>query len=119
MTVQETGFTRYSLVLFAAPIVWAVHFLAIYGFAGVVCARPGLQGDWMGLPLLVWGVLAAGAVAIAALALAMRARLRKGAEHGPAFLRQVSAGLAWLALVAIVWESAAVLFFPGCAGGSG
>jgi hypothetical protein len=104
------SFTRYALVLFAGPIIWALHFLGIYGFAGVVCARPGLQG------LLTWGVVGAGLLALAALGAAMLARPRKDAISDSVFLRRVSTGLAWLAAVAIAWETAAVLYFPHCSG---
>lgn len=117
MAMRMSDFTRYALALFAAPIIWAAHFLGIYGFAGVVCARPGLQDEWLGITVLAWGVLGAGVVAVAALALSMRARERAGAGERPDFLRHVSAGLAWLAVIAIVWESIAVLYFPGCGGG--
>lgn len=117
MSMRLPAFTRYALVLFAGPLVWAVHFLAIYGFAGVVCARPALQAARWGVPLLVWGVLGAGVLALAVLALAMRARPR-APEEGAVFLRRVSAGLAWLAVAAIGWESTVVLFFPRCGAGA-
>lgn len=111
--MRHPAFTRYALVLFAGPLAWAVHFLAIYGFAGVVCARPGVQAGALGVPLLAWGVLGLGALALTALALAMRARPH-GDDEGDAFLRRASTVLAWLAVAAIVFESLAVLFFPGC-----
>ena len=53
------------LLLFAGPIVWGLHFLAIYGFTGVACARPGAGPRWLGLAWEGWAVIFAGMVAVA------------------------------------------------------
>jgi hypothetical protein len=84
-------------------ILWAVHFLAIYGFTGLACAR-----GWHGV--LTWSVggmtlaaaLAAGAVIVPAW------RRRADFEQG------IAAGLAGFALLAILWEGLSVLMVAPC-----
>lgn len=107
-------FTHDILLLLAGPVVWAVHFLAIYGFTGVVCARPVAHPGWLGIGLGSWGVGLAGLVAIAALAAWLRMRPRTEEPHNSRFVRWVSVGLGLLAVVAIVWETLSIFLVPGC-----
>ena len=104
------------LLLFAGPIVWGLHFLSIYGFTGMACARPvgGAQG--LGLSWQGWAVIAAGAVAAGVLVACLRARPRSNLVHNREFLRVTGLALNGLALLAIVWETLAVVLLPGCWG---
>jgi hypothetical protein len=104
------------LLLFAGPIVWGLHFLAIYGFTGVACARPGAGMQWLGLSWQGWVVIAAGLVAAAVLIACLRARPRSNLVHNRDFLRVTGLSLNGLALLAITWETLAVLLLPGCWG---
>jgi hypothetical protein len=104
------------LLLFAGPIVWGLHFLAIYGFTGVACARPAAGPQWLGLPWEGWVVIAAGLVAAAVLAACLRARPRSNLVHNREFLRATGLSLNGLALLAVVWETLAVVLLPGCWG---
>lgn len=98
-----------TILLVAGPIVWAVHFLAIYGFTGIVCARPTLEDS-----VVTWGVLGAGVAAIAGLAFVVLGAWREGAKEGRPFARQVGAGLAAFAALAIVLETLPVFLATPC-----
>lgn len=104
------------LLLFAGPITWGLHFLAIYGFTGVACARPGAGVQWLGLSWQGWVVIVAGLVAAAVLAACSRTRPRSNLVHNREFLRMTGLALNGLALLAIVWETLAVVMLPGCWG---
>jgi len=112
--MRLSTFTHDFLLLMAGPIVWAVHFVAIYGFIGLVCARPPRDAQWLGVGWAGWVV--AGMGLLAALALAAWLRLQPvAAEPGNRrFLHRSSLGLGWLALLAIAWETLAVFLVPGC-----
>jgi hypothetical protein len=96
-------FARAALLIGAGPAIWAAHFGAIYGFAGVACAR-GLASA------VPWAVGIATFVAAAACGavLAFAWRRRAGFEHW------LCAMLAALALVAIAWEALAALLVRPC-----
>ena len=104
------------LLLFAGPIVWGLHFLAIYGFTGMACARPGTGPQGLGLAWEGWVVIAASVVAAAVLVGCFRARPRSNLVHNREFLRMTGLALNALALLAIVWETLAVVMLPGCWG---
>ncbi len=104
------------LLLFAGPIVWGLHFLSIYGFTGVACARPGAGPQALGLSWQGWVVIAAGAVAAAVLVACFRVRPRSNLVHNREFLRVTGLALNALALLAIAWETLAVVLLPGCWG---
>lgn len=93
------------LTIPAGVIVWALHFMVIYGFTALACAR--------GLPLsaVPWVValatLAAAAVCIRIVLAGLRASER--------FESWMSAALAGLALLAIVLEALPALMVPICA----
>lgn len=114
--MRLSTFAHDILLLFAGPLVWAVHFVAIYGLTGVVCARAGSAGRWLGWPWEAWAIVAAGLVATAALAACVRSRPRSELADNRRFLRWTSLALCALALLAIVWETLAVLLVPGCPG---
>jgi hypothetical protein len=98
------------VLLVAGPVVWALHFLAIYGFTGVVCARPGVDAG-----IVAWGVAIGGVVAIALLAvLVLGARRAASREARRPFAQHVGQGLAAFAALAIVWETLPVFMAPPC-----
>jgi hypothetical protein len=83
-------------------VVWALHFAAIYGFTALACARGfGASAPWV--------VGAATAVAAAAAIAVIVTHL------SPEFTRWMTAAVAGLALVAIVWEGLPALMVPACA----
>lgn len=110
------SFTRDFLRLFSGPIIWAIHFLAVYGFTGVLCARPALHAQWLGIGLLEWGIGSAGIAALALLALIHIGMWRRQAmKSNAAFVVRTGAALALLSAVAIIWESLPLLLVPACA----
>jgi hypothetical protein len=115
MDMTTRSFTRDILRLFSGPIIWAIHFLTVYGFTGVLCARPALHHAWLGISLFAWGIGAATLVAITAVALLhfrdWRARLR---AHQSDFLHLTASGLGLLSIVAIIWETMPVFIVPAC-----
>ena len=109
MTAMRSLFTHDFLLLFAGPAVWAIHFLAIYGFTGVVCARPGTPPAW-----LAWGVAGAGLLAVAALAACVAVKPASSLADNRLFVRWLSIGLILLAILAIAWETLSVVMIPPC-----
>lgn len=96
------SFVSTALRVAAGPIVWALHFAAIYGFAGVACARS--------LPAAVpWAVGVATLLAGAACLLILHRELRR-----TPFTSWLAAGLAAFALLAVLWEAAPGLVVPPC-----
>jgi hypothetical protein len=97
-------FARTAILLAAAPLVWALHFATVYGFAGVACAR----GLGTAVP---WAVGIATVVAAAACA----ALVVAGWRRRNAFEAWMASMLAALALVAIAWEALAAMLVKPCA----
>lgn len=113
--MHRPPFTRSFLLIFSGPIIWALHFLFIYGLNGVLCARPTLNPKWAGLHAAAWGTLAASLAAILLLAgILARTKLPESAEGSRGFVRWLSLTLGALSLVAIVWETLPVFFVAPC-----
>lgn len=110
-------FTHDFLLLFAGPLVWAVHFLAIYALTGIVCARPGSAGHWLGWSWEVWAIGGLGLAAAGVLGACLLARPRGDSEDSRSFVRWTWKALAALALLAVAWETLAALMVPTCSGG--
>jgi hypothetical protein len=98
------SFVRAGLLMSAGVLCWAVHFAAIYGFAGVACARGYAQA-------VPWAVLAITVVAGVGTVVVMRVALRRRES----FEHWLAAALAGAALVAILWEALTALLVPACA----
>jgi hypothetical protein len=83
-------------------VLWALHFTLVYGFTALACARGfGASAPWFVLAATV--VAAAAAIAIIATHLSAE------------FTRWMTASVAGLALLAIVWEGLSPLWAPPCA----
>ncbi len=104
--------------LWIGPLVWAAHFLAIYAFTAIACARyVALSAFSVGA--VAWFIGAATAIAVAVLgvtiALALLDGRRSASRAAPAgFVHWLTAAIACLVLLAIVWEALPVLFVPFC-----
>jgi hypothetical protein len=116
MTAMNTQrFASSFLRLFAGPLVWAAHFLGVYGVVGIICARRIDGVALFGLGIVSWIVAAATAVAIAAVFLfTLRGGSRQHPHDNTSFTRWTSAALGLLSIVAIVWEAMALLLVPAC-----
>jgi hypothetical protein len=97
------SFVAASLRILAGPILWILHFAAIYGSTAVACARAAPR-------LVPWAV---GIATLAAGAACMWIVLRESGPRG--FEPWITVGLAGIALVAIVWEAVPVLVVAPCA----
>ena len=110
--MKEMSFAKAAAIVSGGGLVWAAHFTVVYGYTGIACAR---RFDAVGRTLvaLVPWVIAIASVAAAAAALMIMVRMLR-VEAGPDFTRRVGAGVAALALVAIVLEAIPVVWVPVC-----
>ncbi len=100
-----------------AFLVWLLHFGFAYGAHALGCARGWASSPMWGVPVVPLVVGIATVVALGAVvAILVRAVLRvRGAPSGTGrFVDQVTAGLAALALVAIVFTALPVLMVSPC-----
>lgn len=109
------GFFRGFLSTLAGPLVWAGHFLFVYGLNGVICARPALQSHWLGLPWSSWVICGASLLALAVMAvLYRRLRGRLPTVGDPRFLPGLARALTLLSALAVIWETVPVVMLPAC-----
>jgi len=119
----EPRFGPTFIFMIGGFIVWALHFLFIYGFTGLICERPGLRD----MQLLGAGIVPVGIAlgTIAALALLLLLAFQAGlfAQRkaddtpltDPSFLDYLALGAAGLGAIAIVWEGLFPIFVvPAC-----
>ena len=94
---------RQLLFMSSGVVIWALHFGAIYGLTGLACARgwQEMVPPGIGLATVVAAILAVAVVV---------AGWRRRAQ----FESWMTAGIAALALVAILWEALPVLIVPIC-----
>jgi hypothetical protein len=85
--------------------VWALHFAVIYTITTIACARAAPH-------IVPWSI---GVATIIALALAS-AIVVTGYRKRSDFVDWMAAGVAALAILAIVWEAAALPWAPACEG---
>lgn len=108
-------FTKSFLKMFSGPLIWAVHFLLIYGFNGLICARPAMQREWVGLSLSGWVIVLSSAAALLAVGLISIHAWRSGMGAGnKGFERWMTAGLGLLSAFAIALEAVPVFLVPQC-----
>lgn len=109
--------------LMSGFLIWAAHFLGIYGFNGVVCARNLQDTVVLGFNLVPLVIVTATVIALVLDFLVLAAAVT---EQGPGisdepqeslrqFWRYVTGALAALAFVAIVWDALPALMLPPCA----
>jgi hypothetical protein len=100
------------LRMFSGALIWAVHFIAIYGFTTLACARGFATMQWLGVGIVAWAIGAATMIAlVAAVAVAVYAT-RTVPVNG--FTEWITAGVAALAALAIVWEALPAIMVPAC-----
>jgi hypothetical protein len=109
-----SGFRTNFLRLCSGPLIWAAHFLAVYAFTGILCARPAMQKEWLGVNVATWSVFLAAVVALAAIA-SLQLRWRRLLKDGQTrFIHRVALGLALLSALAIIWETVPAMLIQGC-----
>ncbi|RJF95948.1 hypothetical protein [Noviherbaspirillum saxi] len=113
--MSEPSFTRSMLRIFAGPIVWAVHFIVIYGFTGIACARRTAHLEWLGLGVIAWGIGGASIVAVATIAFMHLHTWRTGMQTSEKdFIRWSAAILGLISILAIAWETLPLFLVPKC-----
>ncbi|MDQ9172121.1 hypothetical protein Q8A64_17045 [Oxalobacteraceae bacterium R-40] len=109
-------FTSSFLKLFSGPIIWAIHFLFIYSFNGIMCARPALRREWVGLSLSGWAIVLASVMALLAIVLINLREWRSDMDASNRdFARWMTVGLGVLSAFAIILEAIPVFLVPDCA----
>ncbi len=116
------GIVPKLLVLSGGFLVWFMHFVFVYGFSGLACARGFDAATLYGIGIVPLVVAAATVAAIAAVLFILAALIAgkaPGIRHENIaslrdFWRIVAGGGALLSLVAIVWDALPVLFFSAC-----
>jgi hypothetical protein len=92
--------------------IWALHFMAIYTFAALACARGFGGARWLGIPATTWVLGAFTAIALVAAAAVIVSTLR---ARIAGFAGWMTVSVAALAALAIAWEALPVLLVPPCA----
>jgi hypothetical protein len=118
---RVVGFSPF-LGSISAMIVWAVHFLVVYGVQATICVRLGADRTPWGQPLVPASVIGLTAVALVVVAvIGFRAwrRLRSGmsgqeGEDQAQFTVWMTVSIALLSALAILWEAVPVLLLPPC-----
>ena len=111
------------LMMIAALLVAGGHFLFIYVFAAIVCAKGFGDREIAGFPILTVVIATATAVALlvtlfiligALIRMRWRAQSSSDAAPAPIFLAWMTAAFAALCLIAITWYSLPILITPRC-----
>jgi hypothetical protein len=107
--MPEPRFVPAFALMLGGLIVWAAHFLFIYGATGLLCARPEwAQTQLLGLNIIRLTVAistVAALVAIGALcALAPRMAAAGFSVMNPRFYRQITCWIGGLSALAVVWQ---------------
>jgi hypothetical protein len=120
--MRRPGFTAKLTFLCGGLLIWAAHFLTIYGVNGVVCARGLDRFTVLGFGIVPAIVAAATGLAVIACCMIAVAALRgqgpgMGDEVGSvrAFWRSGTACLAGFAVIAILWTGLPALLVAPCA----
>lgn len=115
-----TGATAQAVTwrLWVGPLVWAAHFLAIYAFTALACAR-NVAAGWFGVGIVIWFIgaptLVAAAVLLLTIGIAVRDGRRSASSPEPSpFVHWLTAAIASLVLLAVMWETLPVLLVPVC-----
>lgn len=118
----DADFLRKSLFMLGGLLIWGAHFGVVYIFNALACARRFDGLSYFGIGIVPLTVLATTVAALLAtlgvLILAFRRRgpARLLREPGPAndFMRNLTASIAALSMVAIAWNGLPVLLTPPC-----
>jgi hypothetical protein len=107
---DRRGFVGDMLFGLSGLLVWAVHFLAVYVGAALICARSPAS---VAAPLTVIAATGAAILAFAAIALIARRRLRRQSS-GRRLLDLLAVFGSAIGLLAVLWEAAPAAMLPAC-----
>lgn len=115
------GFAPRVLLACAGLLVWGAHFLFVYVFAALACARAFADMRLIGVGVVPLAIAASTAAALLLLPwLSRRAWLTESRVHAadprtPRFLRYLGAALAVYSAAAILLQALPALILPVCA----
>ncbi|MFC7397516.1 hypothetical protein ACFQU1_09965 [Chelatococcus sp. GCM10030263] len=121
--MATAGFVSKIAFLMGGFLVWAAHFLLVYGFNGLACARGFDRTMLLGVGTVPFVVGVATLIALALDALIFAAAV---AGHGPGisgepdgslrrFWRYVTGAIAVFSFVAVLWDGLPALIIEPCA----
>lgn len=115
---SATAGTIVTWRLYAVTLVWAIHFLMIYGVTALACERRFTIAAF-DVNLIVWFIGAVTLIAALMLAVTIRLTVRDARRTSPLpalakFVYWLTIASAGLVLVALVWETLPILFVPIC-----
>jgi hypothetical protein len=119
--VAERSFAPRLLLASASLLVWGAHFLFIYIFAALACARAFADLRLIGVGVVPLAILTSTIAALLLLAwLSIRAwrlesRILAADPETPRFLRYLGAALAIYSAGAILLQALPTLIIPVCA----
>lgn len=119
--MTERSFAPRVLLASAGLLVWGAHFLFIYVFAALACARAFADLRLIGIGVVPLAILASTVAALLLLAgLAVRAwrtenRVLAADPDTPRFLRHLGAALTVYSAAAILLQALPALIIPVCA----
>jgi hypothetical protein len=104
------GFLGDALFGLSGFLVWALHFLAVYVGAALLCAR--MPGSAL-TNAAILGATAAALLAFACIAVAARRRLRRHGS-GRRLLDMLALFGTGIGIIAVLWEAAPAVLLPPC-----
>ena len=99
----------------AGPAIWAVDFFVLYASEGFLCAAGPLAADAVRLISLTATTIAVATLLVFLGWQAQRGwRRQRAAAIDPGAYRDISMGLAVLALLAVIWSALPAILLPVC-----
>ena len=111
MSAARDGLVAVLALVLAGPLLWALHFTALYLMHTLLCARAAQGASLVPLGIGLATLLAAAPILL--LLFWPRALFRHLGESR-FFLRATMQTLLVLSLVAILWGGIAAFFVPAC-----
>ena len=114
---DRRNFALVAAMTVGGLLIWAVHFLTVYGFTGLACARGFAGARVLDIGVVPFTIGAATALALggAITILSLAARGMRRAQSTPSrFLWYASLMLAGFAAIAIVWAGLPALYIDAC-----
>ncbi len=97
--------------MLSGALIWAVHFMAIYGFTTLACARDFASIQWLGIGVVAWVVGGATMIALAAASSVIVAAIRTSPIG---FTQWIAGSVAALASLAMIWEALPAMMVSAC-----
>jgi hypothetical protein len=106
------------LRMLSGLLIWGSHFLFIYIFTALACARRFYDLDWLGIGIVPWAIALAAVAALGGILSILRPawrNIRRRPEYAtPVFIDWMTVAFGGLGLIAIVLESLPVMLVPIC-----